>query len=199
MRIAITPALSGAAAAALLSAAAPAAASNAFLEELRPLCGKAFAGALASNEPADADMKGKPMVMHVAKCTDEEVRIPFFVGDDRSRTWMLTVTEAGVRLKHRHRHEDGSADGRTNYGGDHVGPALAGADGTLTLRFPVDAESKALFIADGIPASASNVWEMGLLPGKAFTYRLTRPNRDFRVVFDLSKAVPVPLEPWGGL
>ena len=184
---------------ALLSVAAPASASNAFLEQLKPLCGKAFAGAIASNDAADADMQGKPMVMHVAKCTETEVRIPFFVGDDRSRTWMLTATEKGVQLKHRHRHADGSADGRTNYGGDHVGPAIVGADGSLTLRFPVDAESKALFIADGIPASASNVWEMHLSPGKSFTYRLTRPNRDFRVLFDLSKAVPVPPEPWGGI
>lgn len=184
---------------ALLGAAAPASASDAFLDSLRPLCGQAFAGGVASNDPADADMRGKPLVMHVAKCTDSEIRIPFFVGDDRSRTWMLTATADGVRLKHRHRHEDGSADGRTDYGGDHVGPTLPGADGTLTLRFPADAESKALFIADGIPQSAENVWEMGLLPGKRFTYRLTRPNRDFRVVFDLSKPVPAPPEPWGGI
>lgn len=184
---------------ALISAAAPVSAANGFLDQLKPLCGKAFAGAMASNDAADADMKGKPMVMHVAQCSETEIRIPFFVGDDRSRTWMLTATADGVQLKHRHRHEDGSADGRTNYGGDHVGPVLAGADGTLTLRFPVDAESKALFIADGIPQSATNVWEMRLLAGKSFTYVLARPNRDFRVVFDLTKPVPAPAEPWGGI
>lgn len=184
---------------ALLGAAAPVSATNAFWEQLKPLCGQAFAGTIASNDAADADMQGKPMVMHVAKCTDSEIRIPFFVGDDRSRTWMLTASANGVQLKHRHRHEDGSADGRTNYGGDHAGPALEGADGELTLRFPVDAESKALFIADGIPQSATNVWEMRLLPGKRFTYVLARPNRDFRVVFDLSKPVAPPAEPWGGL
>ena len=184
---------------ALLSAAAPVSATNALWDQLKPLCGKAFAGAIVSNDAADADMQGKPMVMHVAKCTDKEIRIPFFVGDDRSRTWMLTATTDGVQLKHRHRHEDGSADGRTNYGGDHVGAAITGPDGSLTLRFPVDAESKALFIADGIPQSATNVWEMTLLPGKSFTYRLTRPNRDFRVYFDLRAPVPTPAEPWGGI
>ncbi len=184
---------------ALLGAAVPASASDSLLAELRPLCGKAFAGAMASNDAADAELKGKPMVMHVAKCTETEIRIPFFVGDDRSRTWMLTATADGVQLKHRHRHADGSLDTRTNYGGTSAGPALAGADGTLTLRFPVDAESQAMFVAQGIPASTANVWEMGLLPGKRFTYRLTRPNRDFRVVFDLTKEVPAPAEPWGGI
>ena len=188
---------------ALLAVSAPAAAapaaSNAFLEALRPLCGKAFSGAMVSSDAADAGMKGKPMVMHVAKCSETEIRIPFFVADDRSRTWFLTATAEGVQLKHRHRHADGSADGRTNYGGDHTGPAIAGPDGLLTLRFPVDAESKALFIADGIPASTANVWEMRLQPGKSFTYVLARPNRDFRVQFDLTQAVPAPPEPWGGI
>lgn len=183
----------------LLGVAAPASAADPLLEALRPLCGKAFAGAMASSDAADAELKGQPMVMHVAKCTEKEIRIPFFVGDDRSRTWMLTATASGVQLKHRHRHADGSLDDRTNYGGTSPGPALAGADGTLTLRFPADAESQAMFVAQGIPASAANVWEMGLLPGKRFTYRLVRPNRDFRVVFDLAQEVPAPPEPWGGL
>ena len=183
----------------LLASATPAFASNAFLDALRPLCGKAFAGAMVSADAADADMVGKPMVMHVAKCSDDEIRIPFFVADDRSRTWVLTATAQGVQLKHRHRHEDGSADGRTNYGGDHVGPAIVGADGSLTLRFPVDAESKALFVADGIPQSTANVWEMRLQPGKSFTYVLARPNRDFRVAFDLLNPVATPAEPWGGI
>ena len=185
-------------ASALLALSAPVGA-NAFLDSLRPLCGQAFAGEMASGDAADTDMKDRPMVMHVAKCSEAEIRIPFFVADDRSRTWFLTATADGVRLKHRHRHEDGSADGRTDYGGDQVGPAIVGPGGLLTLRFPVDAESKAMFLADGIPQSTANVWEMRLQPGESFTYVLARPNRDFRVRFDLTKQVPAPPEPWGGL
>ncbi|MCG2840380.1 hypothetical protein L6Q21_05230 [Sandaracinobacter sp. RS1-74] len=184
---------------ALLALASPAAAAGSFFEALKPLCGKAFAGAMESREAADADLAGQPLSMHVASCTDTEIRIPFLVGDNRSRTWFLTATPRGMQLKHRHRHEDGSLDAVTNYGGEHVGPAIAGPDGTLTLRFPADAESKAMFQKEGLPQSVTNVWEMAILPGSRFTYRLTRPNRDFRVGFDLSKEVPVPAEPWGGL
>ena len=46
---------------ALLAVSAPAAASNAFLDSLRPLCGQAFSGEMVSSDAADADMKGQPM------------------------------------------------------------------------------------------------------------------------------------------
>ena len=30
--------------------------------------------------------------MHVRDCSERELRIPFHVGDDRSRTWVVTRT-----------------------------------------------------------------------------------------------------------
>src|SRR5688572_3073160 len=74
-------------------------------ENLRGLCGKAFAGTLASNDPADASFAGQPMAMHVWKCEDARIEIPFHVGADRSRTWVLSRTGTGIELKHDHRHE----------------------------------------------------------------------------------------------
>jgi hypothetical protein len=56
--------------------------------------------------------------MHVRTCSENALRIPFHVGDDHSRTWVITRTENGLRLKHDHRHEDGSEDAVTQYGGD---------------------------------------------------------------------------------
>ena len=48
--------------------------------------------------------------MHVRECSEDAIRIPFHVGEDRSRTWVVTRTANGLRLKHDHRHEDGSEE-----------------------------------------------------------------------------------------
>src|SRR5687768_12421813 len=76
-----------------------------FFGALASLCGKAFEGRIAS-PPVEADsaFAGKRLVMHVRGCTDDELRIPFHVGEDRSRTWVVTRSGTGLRLKHDHRH-----------------------------------------------------------------------------------------------
>lgn len=165
-----------------------------FMARLSSLCGQAFAGRLVTSDPADADMAGKPLVMHVASCSADEVRIPFHVGDDRSRTWVITRTASGLRLKHDHRHEDGKPDSVTMYGGDTAAP------GTATRQeFPVDQESIALFRANNLPRSVTNVWAVETTPS-TFAYELRRAapdNRYFRVEFDLTRPVAPPPLPWG--
>ena len=176
-----------------------------FFERMSLLCGKAYAGTLVSSQPADADMAGKPMIMHAASCDLNEIQIPFHIAEgpdswDRSRTWFITRSEEGLRLKHRHRHEDGSLDDVTNYGGDTA------SDGTADRQeFPVDAESIASFKANGLDQSVTNVWAIEISPpGQSdaqFAYELRRPKsvdgRHFRVEFDLSKPVTPPPAPWG--
>ena len=170
---------------------APQAPADAFFARLTSLCGKAFAGRVVSTEAADADMRGKPLVMHVRTCSASTIRIPFHVGADRSRTWVISRAAGGLRLKHDHRHEDGSEDELTQYGGD-------GAAGTAERQeFPADAFSKALFLSKGNPASVTNVWAMEVQPGRIFAYELRRPNRYLRAEFDLSRPVPAPPPPWG--
>ena len=156
-------------------------------------CGKAFEGRIVSPPvPADASFAGKRLVMHVRHCSADEVRIPFHVGDDRSRTWIITRTPTGYRLKHDHRHEDGSEDKVTQYGGDTV------AAGTLSRQdFPADDFSKELFLREGNPAGVANIWAVEVLPGRVFAYELRRPGRFFRVEFDLTRPVEVPPPPWG--
>jgi hypothetical protein len=179
---------------ALCCAAAAYAASpqDAFFARLTALCGKAFAGRLVTTDPADKDMAGQAMVMHVRVCTPTEIRIPFHVGENRSRTWVVTRTATGLRLKHDHRHEDGSPDKVTMYGGD---TAMAG--GPTRQEFPVDAESIALFKANALERSVTNVWALEA-DDAIFAYELRRANRHFRVEFDLKKPVPTPPAPWGG-
>lgn len=164
-----------------------------FMAGLRTLCGQAFAGRLVTTDPQDADMAGQAMVMHVRGCdTPGELRIPFHVGTDRSRTWVLTRTATGLRLKHDHRHEDGSPDVLTMYGGDTATPGTAERQ-----EFPVDEESRSLFAREGRTVSMTNVWAVEHQPGRLFAYELRRANRHFRVEFDLTRPVAPPPPPWG--
>lgn len=190
-----------AAATALSGCATTTASSNpqdTFFAALTAHCGKAYAGKLASDQDLDADMRGKAMVMHVRSCTPDRIEIPFHIdglgpdgGWDRSRTWVITRTATGLRLKHDHRHADGSKDELTMYGGDSRDA------GTATRQtFPVDAESIALFTRTGRSVSNTNIWSVET-SAEAFTYGLSREGRDFRVTFDYSQPVTPPPAPWG--
>lgn len=167
-------------------------AQEAWWESLRSLCGKAYAGTLAHGDPADAAFAGKPMAMHVRRCEDTRIEIPFHVGEDRSRTWVVSWTATGIELKHDHRHEDGSADALTLYGGHTNSP------GTRTVQhFPADDDSKKLFVEQDRTPSTANVWSLEIVPGERFSYALRRPGRYFQVDFDLTRSIEPPPAPWG--
>lgn len=175
------------------SAAMPA---DKFYRDAASLCGKAFTGRIVANLPTPTTpdpFQGKSLVMHVRGCGERELRIPFHVGDDHSRTWVLTRTNTGLRLKHDHRHADGSPDATTMYGGDTT---QQGSE--QRQEFPVDAESIAMFKREGLEASVTNTWALEMVPGKRFIYELSRPGgRLFRVEFDLTSPITPPPAPWG--
>ena len=175
-----------------------------FMMRLAEHCGQAFAGRVVTNDPASPEpdaFEGQALVMHVRGCDDptRELQVPFHVGDNHSRTWLLTRTDDGLRLKHDHRLEDGSDDPVTMYGGDTVG------EGTSQRQeFPVDRESIELFQREGLDVSITNVWAMEIEPGQRFVYELSRPVSDanpegrlFQVEFDLTQPVEAPPTPWG--
>ena len=202
LRNAFAFALSPLLAACVSSAPRTAQPADAFLAAIASHCGKAYAGRIVANRPDPAappstapdPFEGKALVMHVRGCDApaRELRIPFHVGEDHSRTWVLTRTPQGLRLKHDHRHADGTPDVLTLYGGHTATP------GTATRQeFPVDAESIALFRREGSAASVTNTWAMDIGAG-VFAYELSRPGgRLFRVEFDLRAPVPAPPPPWG--
>lgn len=167
-----------------------------FYQRIASLCGQSFAGRIVANTPVTATpdpFAGKALVMHVRECGKDELRVPFHVGDDHSRTWVITRHGAGLRLKHDHRHDDGSPDATTMYGGDTRDAGTA-----RRQAFPVDAESIAMFQAQGMPASLTNTWAMEIVADKEFVYELSRPGgRLFRVRFDLTRPVANPPAPWG--
>ncbi|MEP3891579.1 MAG: hypothetical protein ABJN69_14055 [Hellea sp.] len=164
---------------------------DAFFDDLSTHCGKAYAGKLVSKDEVDADFASKALVMHVRECSDTEIRIPFHVDDDRSRTWVITKTDAGLRLKHDHRHEDGSEDAVTQYGGDTI------YDGAPSRQvFPVDQFSIDMFLKEGLDVSIVNIWAVEI-NNATYSYELSRPNRHFRVEFDVTKPITPPPGPWG--
>ena len=161
---------------------------------LEAICGQAFEGRLVSDDEADADLAGQSMVMHVRKCEENRLEIPFHIGENRSRTWVLTRDDDGVHLQHDHRHEDGTEDEVTLYGGR----TDASQPGTKIAQFfPADDYSKELFTTHGLDVSVANTWSMEIVPGERFSYILRRPNRHFRADFDLGSAVDAPPAPWG--
>ncbi|HZF95919.1 MAG TPA: hypothetical protein VEZ20_13735 [Allosphingosinicella sp.] len=163
-----------------------------FFARLQRLCGRAFEGRVTSAPvEADREMAASRLTMHVVSCTENEVRIPFHAGENRSRTWVVSRTPAGLRLKHIHRHEDGSLDELSNYGGDTAGPGTG-----RRQEFPADAFSRELFERTGRAVSVPNVWAIEVDPGRTFAYELRRPGRHFRVEFDLSRPVPAPPAAW---
>lgn len=163
---------------------------DAFWNGLQSLCGRAFNGQVTESSPGDSAFRRATLTMHVRTCTPTEIRIPFHAGADRSRTWVLTRIEGGLRLKHDHRHADGTEDSITQYGGDTRETGLP-----TRQEFYADAHTATL-----IPAARTNVWTVEIVPASdRFAYALRREGTDrrFRVEFDLKTPVTAPPPPWG--
>jgi len=156
-------------------------AQDGFFAHLGALCGQRFEGKVVTTDAADADFASSRLLMHVRDCSADEIRIPFWVGEDRSRTWVVTRTGDGLTLKHDHRDPEGRPDGLHWYGGDTTN------DGTTERQeFPADAFSIELFNAWDASVSTTNVWAVEVQPGRIFAYELRRPSGRFlRVEFDL--------------
>jgi hypothetical protein len=164
----------------------PTSALDSFWNTLQLHCGKAYEGTIVSG--ATAEFKGKQLVMHVKACEENRIRIPFNVGNNRSRTWVLTKTKSGITLKHDHRHEDGSEDAVTQYGGTSTNTGFSNKQ-----IFPAD-----IITQKTIPAAASNVWWI-TINDSSFTYNLRRIGSDrfFSIMFNLTQPIKTPLAPWG--
>ncbi|GAA6204674.1 hypothetical protein [Thalassotalea sp. SU-HH00458] len=162
-----------------------------FFNNIKQHCGKAYAGTVTVDNAKGDGFSNKQLIMHVRSCSDDTLQIPFHVGEDASRTWIITKTGSGLSLKHDHRHKDGSNDELTMYGGHTVD-----AGWPQVQSFPADQYSKETFVRGGIPQSIGNTWQMYIYPEK-FTYRLIRQGREFRVDFDLTKPIKTPDAPWG--
>ncbi|MDH4055893.1 MAG: hypothetical protein OEV58_10995, partial [Gammaproteobacteria bacterium] len=127
---------------------------DAFFSAISELCGKAFSGTVTVDNDSSDTFANKKLVMHVRRCDKTQLQIPFHVGDDASRTWLITKTGSGLSLKHDHRHKDGTEDALTQYGGHTVDAGWA-----QVQSFPADQFSKELFVEQAIPQSVGNTWQ----------------------------------------
>lgn len=165
---------------------------EAFWSALESQCGEAFAGARDESD-------GTERIMHVRQCYPDEIRIPLHVrdaGDDewnRSRTWIVTRQETGLRLKHDHRYPDGSEEDVTQYGGDTRDAGSEGSQEFWADDFTADV------IGEQVAGVENNIWTMEIEPGEQFGYQLRRTDQTWRVYwqFDLSTPVEAPPAPWG--
>lgn len=160
---------------------------NEFWNRLVKLKGKTFQGEVIAAPEGD-DFRGKKLVMHVLDAKEDTIYIPFNVGENRSRTWILTKTDKGIQLKHDHRKEDGSDDEVTMYGGTTPN---SGFD--EMLMFPADQET-----VDLLPKAAGNLWWISV-DDKQFTYNLRRIGSSFKfsIGFDLETPIDTPERSWG--
>lgn len=158
-----------------------------FWDTLKNHCGKAYEGTITSGgKEGDG---GEKLVMHVRSCEEKTIRIPFFVGEDKSRTWVLSLqADKRILLKHDHRHKDGSEEDLTQYGGISSNTGLADIQ-----FFPADQHTSTL-----IPLASTNVWWF-TIDDTSITYNLRRIGSDrlFTVEFDLTTEVETPGAPWG--
>lgn len=139
-----------------------------YFENLKSLCGQVFTGASTYPDDPNHDFAGKLLVAKFSGCSQDQIKIKFDVGEDRSRTWIVSKSQQGLLLKHDHRHADGTPDEITNYGG------WANDAGTPWQQyFAADQETAAL-----IPAASTNVWMLQYEPqSQTLTYDLKRHDK----------------------
>jgi hypothetical protein len=156
-----------------------------FLAQYARYCGATYEGRsvmvdLGDDHPLD----GARLRVTMASCTADEVRMPFQVDDDRSRTWILTRTGGRLHLAHDHRYEDGSEHPANFYGG-YADPDRGSA---TRQYFPADDRT----IADR-PARAANEWSKEFdVQRERYYYRLYLDGElRYEAEFDLSRPVPL--------
>jgi hypothetical protein len=162
---------------------------EAFWAALQAHCGNAYRGSLSDATAHYAGAVSGEAIMHFMDCADDRIHIPFHLGDNRSRNWILTRVGGTIRLKHDHRHADGTEEEISQYGGDAPVPGLA-----RRQIFPADAHTASM-----LPDRADNFWFFDFIDEQTLHYGVHWPKfgHSIRFEFDLSTPVAPPPRPWG--
>lgn len=152
-----------------------------FMETLKTFDGQSFYGKVLFPENPEAPFNAETLFVIFESVSETEARMPFILGSDKSRTWVLTMTEDGLLFKHDHRHSDGTPEDITMYGGyaDDKGSAFF-------QNFPADMETSSM-----MPETSTNVWTFRFNEEMTeFHYILERHSAPrFHVVFDLTAPI----------
>lgn len=152
-----------------------------FIENLKKFEGQSFYGKVLFPENPEAPFNADTLFVNFESFTETEVRMPFILGNDKSRTWVLIMNENGLLFKHDHRHKDGTPEDITMYGGyaDDKGNAWF-------QNFPADEETSTM-----MPETSTNIWTFKFNEEMTeFHYILERHSAPrFHVVFDLTAPI----------
>jgi hypothetical protein len=162
--------------------AGPQAPQDEFWHNLQALCEGAAAGRLLQAPPGDTQIDPEaPLVVHFRECTEEELRFPLHVADNRSRTWVFIRHDDSLELRHDHRHPDGTEESNTWYGASTMD------EGTATRQEFVSERNGML-----------SGWRVEIEPGQRYTYGTIRDGEwRHHLEFDLTQPVQAPPPPWG--
>ncbi len=163
---------------------------QAFWQQLQSLCGRAFPGRLSdSTDFYRQAIEGRQLIAHGVSCDKERIHVALHVDDNRSRNWVLSIVEGTIRLKHDHRHPDGTEEDISQYGGDAPIPGLPGRQ-----IFPADAHTARI-----LPERADNFWFIQFVDENTFHYGVHWPKHghSIRLSFDLARPLDLPPLPWG--
>ncbi len=163
-----------------------------FFDALTLHCGNAYQGGLTTAPPGDDMITFEDiLVVHFRECDETVLKAPFHIqtvadGEwNRSRTWIFTMHEDGLELRHDHRKPDGSEDEVTMYGGFQYGVNEAGVQ--IFQSVPRTEES-------GIFRG----WRIEIEPNVRYTYGTVRGDEwSWRIDFDLTTPIETPPAPWG--
>jgi hypothetical protein len=155
-----------------------------FLGNYQDFCGYAYRGEATITDIGGGDLfEEAELTMILESCDDTEVRIPFHVDEDQSRTWILKMRTEGLHLSHDHRYEDGTEHENNLYGG------YADNKGNVLLQyFPADERT-----IEDRAARSINTWAKEFdLAEQNYYYRLYLDGeRRFEAVFDLTSQIDI--------
>lgn len=177
-----------------LFAAPIGAATDAFWDNIRALCGKAYAGHMTHSGGQTVAPDRWPQVLHVHRCEDDQVYMRF-VQDRMPNLWyrrLVRHDDGQLELRHDYRNLDGDPLDQGDYGGFTPNP------GSETAQiFPADAHTTAMASEDW-PQPWARVWMLTVRPGDSFAYSgvTIGSAAPIRFEFDLSQTVDAP-PAWG--
>jgi hypothetical protein len=153
---------------------------RAFFDAIAARCGEEYPGRAITAPASDDTFRPAFLGMRIASCSDREIRIPFIVDDDESRTWVLTIEGEDLVFTHEHMLEGDTLSSNSGWGGR----AVAGTGTALFQHFPDHR-----WEPDQVPAANRSHWRMRLDPEHGqFVYYLDRGvTPAYRLVFHMGQ------------
>lgn len=150
-----------------------------FFDALAERCGDEYPGRAIIAPDTDDTFRPAFLGMRIVSCTEDEIRITFFVDEDDSRTWVLKLEE-GLLFTHEHMLEGDTLSSNSGWGG-------RAAPGTGTALFQHFPDHR--WDPDRVPEDRRSHWRMRIDPDHGqFVYYLDRGTEPaYRLVFHMGQ------------